>query len=333
MSGYTVERSDLRGWAAQVGRGSDDMKSAHGYATGQVTDGDFGFILDLITGPYDDLIGKFHGVLEADATGLDKTSKALTAAEQVYRSTDSQASDEFSKLDKGSKGKVQEDGQAKGFDDRSEPTDKLQPPTGDITLPEVEFGFPWDQICGLCDSIAGFDPREMVTKWLTGDLGKPLRQSIAWNNTAECTDGVQGNLKSGQEAISHTWTGEGSNAAAKHVGLWLESLTEQADGMRKIEEYLKTSVDEAVKMAQVVVDIVKTVISLLTAALSNAAIPFYGQWKLVKSVWDGVKMFWSAVKVINVFKQAITMVIDGIKMVAGYFDVTALPPAPAAVPR
>lgn len=331
--GYTVERSDLRGWAEQVGRASDDMGAAHKYATAQITDGDFGRILELITGPYDDLIGKFHEVLDADSTRLEKTSEALTSADQLYKGMEVTTADEFARLDQGKKGKVEEDGNAAAFQDGRSAADELTPPSGDVTLPEVSLGFPFDQICDLCQSVAGFDPREKITQWIAGDVGKAMRQSTAWDRTASCTEAVQGNLKSGQEAISHTWTGEASSAAAKHIGEWLTSLTEQAGGMTKMAEHIKTAADEAVKMAQVVVDIVKTVISLLSAALTNAAIPFYGQWKLIKSVWEGVKMFWGAVKVIQVFWNALKLIIDSIDMIIGFFNVTALPPAPAAVPR
>ena len=58
----SVELSDLRGWAQQVGRVSTDMGAARDYAASHIADADFGRILELITGPYADLIPKFHTV-------------------------------------------------------------------------------------------------------------------------------------------------------------------------------------------------------------------------------------------------------------------------------
>lgn len=332
MAGYTVECSDLRGWASQVSRASDDMGAAHKYALGQIADADFGKILELITGPYAGLLEPFHSVLEADGTRLGKTSEALKTAEKIYQGMESEAGDRFAKLDAGEQGTVEDDGEASAFKDGESGAAELTPPNGDVTLPEVSLGFPFDQICDLCAQFTGFDPREKITQWIAGDVGKAMRQSSAWTSTANCTDAVNGNLKAGQAAISNTWTGEASNAAAKHVSAWLKSLTEQGTGMRQMGEHLKTAVDEAVKMAQVVVDIVKTVFSLLSSAWANAAIPGYGQWKLIKTVKDGVSMLWNAVKVINVFKSFIVMIVDFVKAVVASFNVSALPPAPAGGP-
>jgi hypothetical protein len=83
-------------------------------------------------------------------------------------------------------------------------------------------------------------------------------------------------------------------------------------------------------MAQVVVDIVKFIVSTAAAAWSNAYIPIYGQIKLVDKVRDLIKLVNDARKVITVFWSAIVLIKDGIVMVAHSFDVDALPPAPTA---
>jgi hypothetical protein len=89
---------------------------------------------------------------------------------------------------------------------------------------------------------------------------------------------------------------------------------------------------QAVDMAQVVVDIIKTVISLASAALSSAYIPFWGQWKLIKSAKEALTLINNARKVIQAFWNALVMIKDGIVMVAHSFSIDALPPAPAPAP-
>jgi hypothetical protein len=131
-------------------------------------------------------------------------------------------------------------------------------------------------------------------------------------------------------AITRTWTGAASTGSASHMDLWSTCLTEQSSAMRQVAAHLRDAVDQAVKMAQVVVDIIKTVISLVSAALSNAAIPAYGQWKLIKTVKEAITMINSARKVIMVFWNALNMVKALIIAAISTFSAESLPSAPSA---
>jgi hypothetical protein len=93
-----VELADLRGWADQVGRASSDMGAAHGYATGNIADADFGRILELITGDYAAMIPKFHQVLAEDESRLGKTRDALGSVAQAYRAADERSNGRFAAL-------------------------------------------------------------------------------------------------------------------------------------------------------------------------------------------------------------------------------------------
>ncbi|MCT2582377.1 hypothetical protein [Actinophytocola gossypii] len=284
MADFTVELSDLRGWADQVERGSGDLEAAHGYATSNIADADFGRILELITDDYQALLTAFHTVLQADAAGLDRAMSALDASADTYQAADDRSRNRLTEID-GQTADITDDGAANGFTDQAAAAAKLTPPTdGGETLPEVSFGWILDKVCELVVWVGGPDPREYVTQWIAGDVAKASRQVSAWEHVADCVDAVDVNLDSGRAAITRTWTGAASTASASHMDLWSTCLTEQSSAMRQVAAHLRDAVDQAVKMAQVVVDIIKTVISLVSAALSNAAIPAYGQWKLIKTV-------------------------------------------------
>jgi hypothetical protein len=328
--GYTVERADLRGWAKEVGNVASDMGSAHDYAQSNIADGDFGRILELITDPYEQMIPKFHEVLREDHTRLQKTSKALVAAERTYKDMEDAARNDFTKLDKGDPGRVEDDGESKSFSHQDGSAELTAPSSEVGPPPEVSFGFALDKVCELVSYVGGPDIREEVAKWITGDTEKAARQADAWNKLAACTDVSKENLAKGQQVIDGTWSGDGATAARKQIQKWLEALGDQASGMRKMSEHLLDSTKQALQMAQVVVDIVKTVVDLASAALSNAAIPGYGQWKLIKSAKEAVQMIWKAIKVIKVFWDALKMIIDSIKMIANQITLESLPPAPKA---
>lgn len=332
MADITVELSDLRGWAGQVERGSGAMEAAHGYAASNIADADFGRILELITGDYAALITAFHTVLQADATGLGRASTALGSSADTYQAEDERSRERFTTIG-GQTADISDDGVATGFDDGASATGKLTPPTdGGATLPEVSFGWILDKVCELVVWVGGPDPREYVTKWIAGDVAKASKQVSAWEHVADCVEVVDANLDAGRGAIVRTWTGDASAASASHMDKWSTCFTDQSTAMRQVAAHLRDAIQQAVNMAQVVVDIIKTVISLVSAALSNAAIPAYGQWKLIKTVKEAITMINSARKVIMVFWNALNMVKALFVAAVSTFSAESLPPAPAAVP-
>lgn len=334
--GYEVELSDLRGWANQIDRASDDVQLARQYATTQIADADFGRILELMTDPYAGAIGDFHAVLQADAEGLGNTREGLTAVEQNYQGEEVAISGTFSDFYDTGPGSVQNDGEAAAFRDVYTPTAQLNTPGSQGAAlpetPEVSFGFLLDKVCDLVVMVGGPDPRAEVTQWIAGDVEKAAMQVVAWQRVAECVDDVAGNLRSGNNAISATWTGDAADAATAYLRRWIGAFTEQTGAMRQMSQHLSDAIDEAVKMAQVVVDLIRTVVHLVSAALSNAAIPFYGQWKLIKTVKEAIQMVWSAYKAVRVFWSFLKMLVSMVQAVAASFSRTALPAAPAPVP-
>jgi hypothetical protein len=312
------------------------MGSARNYATSNIADADFGRILELITGPYADMLPQFHRVLQEDSTRLGRTEQALSSIARSYKEADERANGRLATLPGGQTADITDDGTASGFGDRGSATAALVPPGGEGVsmpdLPEVSFGFLFDKVCDVIVWVGGPDPREAVTRWLAGDIDKAARHVSAWKAVAACCDVVEENLTWGGKSIANTWTGSAAGAAIAHVEKWASSLTEQAGAMRKMGEHLWDMIGQAVQMAQVVVDIIRTVVSLVSAGLSNAAIPFYGQWKLIKTVKEAITMIWSAIKVIRVFLNALTLLIDTIKMCVNAFTAAKLPAAPSAGP-
>ena len=333
MADVTVEISDLQGWAAQVGRASGDLGAAHRYATTNIADADFGRILELIASDYAAMLAKVHGILQADSAGLDHERAALGAIADTYRTADDRSRDRFIELGGAGTLHATEDGAADGFGDVASAAAKLVPPGGgQVTLPEVSFGWLLDKVSDLVVWVGGPDPREYVTKWIAGDVGKAAMQASAWQHVADSVDAVDANLKSGKAAIARTWIGAASDAAGTQMTKWEACLVDQSSKMRQMSAHLRDAVDQAVKMAQCVVDIVKTVISLVSAALTNAAIPLYGQWKLIKTVKEAIVMIDNARKVIMVFWNFLTMVKSFIQLCIATFSAESLPATPSSAP-
>ncbi|HXH79794.1 hypothetical protein [Nocardioides sp.] len=324
MSDLQVDLSNLRAWSNQVERAGSHLGAAADYGRSHISDGDFGLILELITADYEALISSFHTVLDTDAEQLASFASALDMTRDDFAETDAQVAQTFGV------GAAIVDGGGNNFPD-SRPAGSIPAPStsGDV-LPEVSFGFVLDQCCDLLMWVGCPDPREYVTKWIAGDIGKASLQAEAWEHLSGCVDAVQRNLDSGLDRIGQTWAGGAAQNASARAASWIEALATQSASCSAMAGHLRDMIDQAVQMAQVVVDIIKTVISLVTAALSSAYIPGWGQWKAIKTVKEAIPLINNARKVITVFWNAITMVKDGIIMIINAFSIDALPPAPTA---
>ena len=324
MTDLRVDLSSLGAWSDQVERASDNLGNAESYGRSHISDGDFGRILELITGDYEALISSFHSVLETDAQRLAAFSSALDLTREDFAETDAQVAQTFGV------GAAIVDGGAVRFPDARSARSIPAPSNSGDVLPEVSFGYLLDKCCDLIVWVGGPDPREYVTKWIAGDVAKASLQADAWEHLSVCVDSVQRNLDAGLSRIARTWAGGAAqNAAARTTG-WIDALATQATSCTSMAGHLRDMVEQAVQMAQVVVDIIKTVISIVTAALSSAYIPGWGQWKAIKTVKEAITLVNNARKVITVFWNAITMIKDSIIMIINHFTISALPPEPVA---
>lgn len=324
MTDLKVDLSSLGAWSNQVERASDNLGNAESYGRSHISDGDFGAILELITGDYEALISSFHTVLETDSQRLAGFSSALDLTRDDFAETDAQVAQTF-----GIGAAITDGGSANFPDARSAGSIPAPSNSGDV-LPEVSFGYVLDKCCDLIVWVGGPDPREYVTKWIAGDVGKASLQAEAWEHLSTCVDSVQRNLDAGLSRIGQTWAGGAAQNASARTQSWIEALSTQSSSCTTMSGHLRDMIEQAVQMAQVVVDIIKTVISLVTAALSSAYIPGWGQWKAIKTVKEAITLVNNARKVITVFWNAITMIKDSIIMIVNQFSITSLPPAPAA---
>lgn len=322
----TVELADLRGWAGQVGRAGGDCTDLGAYVAANVPDGDFGRILSLITGDYEGMATNVHAALGLDGTRLDGTGTALDTAATNYAHKDAQVAQDF-----GVGAAITDDGHAGGFHD-SGTTTAAAPSSSGEDLPEVSFGWIFDKACELIDWLGGPDLRAEVTEQIAGDVGKASLQASAWENASTAMGAVCGNLTRGVGTIDRTWQGRAALASGSYLDSWVTALDGQGKAMAQIGSYLRDMIQQSVDVAQVIVDAVKEICSIISAGWSMASIPIYGQIKLVDKVKDAIKLVNDARKVISVFWNFLVMVKDYIVLAADTFSSDSLPAAPVVPP-
>lgn len=324
MTELAVDLSALGGWATQVERASRHVGRAETYARSHIADGDFGRILEVITDEYETLIPSFHSVLAADEQRLAGFAAALEATRDDLAETDAQVAQDF-----GIGARILDSGNTHSPDVRAAGSIPA-PSNNGVDLPEVSFGYLMDKCCDLIVWVGGPDPREHVTKWIAGDVGKASLQAAAWDHLSDCLESVQRNLDSGDGRVAQTWKGGAAANAQARAASWVGALATQSSSCASMAGHLRDMADQAVQMAQVVVDIIKTVISMVSAALSSAYIPGWGQWKAIQTVKEAIVMVNNARKVITMFWNAITAVKNYIIAVVNAFSITELPAEPVA---
>ena len=321
--GLRVELADLRGWADQVGRAGGDCDALAAYVATHVPDGDFGRILSLVTGDYEALAHQVRAGLGADGSRLGATRSSLRASAADFRTTDARVAQEL-----GVGARISDDGRAAAFHDVGTTT-AAPPATGGEQLPEVSFGWALDRACELIGWLGGPDLRREVTEQVAGDVGKASLQASAWDHAGLALAAVGQNLSHGSGVIGRTWAGAAAASAGAYVHRWETALGGQSAAMAQVADHLRDMVTQAVDVAQIVVDLVREICSIISAGWSMASIPIYGEIRLVEKVKDAIKLANDARKVISVFASFLVMVRDYLGYAVHCFTSESLPPPPA----
>ena len=318
-----VELADLRGWADQVGRAGGHCGHLADYLTTFVPDGDFGRILWVFSDDYERFARLLRDTLALDASRLDDTRVALRHAVRRYARTDSRVAHGFGL----GTGISDDDRVAPAFRDRGGTT-PLDPVCSATALPEVTFGWGFDQAAELLQRCGGWDLRHLVTDWLAGDVAKALDQASAWEHAGGALRAVHGNLTRGAHVVATTWEGRAATSSTAYVDAWIRVLTFQSAAMEQVAAHLRDAVTVAVDVAQVVVDLVKEIVLIVMAGWTFASIPIYGQVKAIEGIKDVLRLVWDAKRVLAVFWQFLVFVKNSIIALIDGFSAESLPAGP-----
>jgi hypothetical protein len=320
----TVELADLRGWAAQVGRAGDDCAHLGDYVTSFVPDGDFGRILSLIRADYERFCLSADEVLEVEAGRLSDTGAALRLAAANYSRTDERVA-----KDLGVGAAVADNGRVgRGFDDTG-PTTPPPPECGGEVLPTVTFGGLFDQANDLLMHFGGPDVRSWATDFVAGDVGKALSQASVWEHTGRALAAVSGNLSHGSRRVARSWDGAAATSSGTYSQAWIGALDRQSDTMARVAAHLRDAVEQAVDVAQLVVDVVKEMVAVVLAGWSHAYIPIFGQVEVARRLRDVLRLLWDAKKVVAVFWYFLLCLKDFFVSAADLLTGESLPDAPS----
>jgi hypothetical protein len=316
-----VDLAELRGWAGQVERAGEDCAGLAAYVGTYVPDGDFGRILGLVSADYEAYVGRARGALEVEASRLERAGGHLRASATAYAETDARVARTL-----GWHGAVADPLVARAPFRDSRPL--AEPPVaGGQALPEVSFGWVFDKACEVIVWAGGPDLRRDVTDQVTGDLGKVGLQADAWEQAAGVLTGMAGDLAHGSTVIARSWEGRAADSSARSMDERRQAVEVQGAAMARVAAYLRDLATQALAVAQVVVDCVEEICTLVGAIVTGSTLPGYAELRLARSVPEIVALAVRARGVLAAFWRYLVCVKDGIRLAAESATAATLPAA------
>lgn len=307
-NGYTVELADLRGYADVVDDIAGYLGRTSGFAARHCASTEFGKMLEPLSAEYSSLLPQMQEVLSDQVQLMQACSVAIDRTLRDYRRTDAEEAERH-----GGRGRIGNDGRSVPY--YGNPMKTLAAPAPrESELPEVDFGFPFDQLAWALEKICGYDVRREVTDFLVGDVVEVSKQSSAWYTVGSATSSYSWYLRNANVTVAKSWTGDAAEATIARMDEWKEALDEQGDAFHQVGEHLKDIAADAVEMAQLAIDLIKFAMDLIASAWAAQAIPVYGQAKFAKKAWD-------AFKIVKRAWDKISLFLDTLKLILGYFGV------------
>lgn len=233
MSGsVSVELADLRGYADVVDDIAGYLGKVAGHAETHCVATDFGQLLDPLTGQYVTLLPQMHSLLAEQVTRMRTSVVAIDRTLQGFIDTDAQEAARH-----GAQVTVTDDGRSASY--YGNPMTQMSNPTPDESeLPEIDFGFPFDQLAWAMEKICSYDVRREVTDYLVGDVVEVSKQSNAWYFVGSATSSYAWYLRNANVTVAKTWSGDAFEATQTRMEEWVDALEQQGVDFDQIAKHL-----------------------------------------------------------------------------------------------
>ena len=197
-----------------------------------------------------------------------------------------------------------------GFADVANPEGRLNPPgdySAEVRAAAQEALGAIGKIDQAFQTIVGWSPAEELLEWVGGNWGQLLSLRDCWNNLAFASQDVGKNLQAGKGELDPQWSGNAAQAFEGHMELWNGTFQQLEQAAIAVRNKLVDLAENAKQAVDMIIQTIKTVVSIVTAALSSFAIPVYGQGKALKAIWDTIKLINDARKVVSAFINLVRM--------------------------
>lgn len=320
-----VELADLRGYADVVDDIAGYLRKMAGHAETHCPDADFGPLLEPMSAEYSKLVPQLITFMDHQQMRMESSAVALDQTLADLRKTDADQAGRF-----GPRPLIVDDGKTASFyGNPMGPSDFRDPAPREGDLPEINFGFPFDQLATALNWVCGYDIRREVTDRLVGDVVGLSKQAAAWYTVGSAASSYGMYLDNANQTIAKTWRGDSHTQTSAAMAAWVTSLGKQHTDLHEVAMHLEDIASDAVDMAQLAVDLIMYAVDLVASAWASQWIPIYGQAKFASKAWDAFKLVKKAWDALQEFLDVLGLVVGALGVIYNEFDTAELPAAPS----
>ncbi len=317
-----VELADLRGYADVIDEIGGYLKQMAGHAETYCTRTDFGPLLEPMGAAYVQLLPQIKAALAEQVSRMQSSAVAIDATLMDLRSTDLAEAARH-----GTKVAITNDGNSATYYGNPM-TDYRVPSPSESELPEINFGFPFDQLAWALDKVCGYDVRREVTDYLVGDVVEVSAQAATWYSVGSGASSYSWYLDNANTTVAKTWKGDAFESTSAAMTAWVTTLAKQHTDLHQVAQHLEEIASDAVQMAQLAVDLIMMAIDMIASAWATQWIPVYGQVKFAKKAWDAYHLVKKAWDKLQDFLDVLSIVVGALEVIYNEFHQTSLPAAP-----
>ncbi|HWE91408.1 MAG TPA: hypothetical protein VG317_18250 [Pseudonocardiaceae bacterium] len=208
------------------------------------------------------------------------------------------------------------------FTDPMNPPGRLQPPGsyGDQVKHDIDQALGMiHYVVNLIDHFTGWNIEQEMLDWVGGNYGQLLSIRDCWNNAGWALDDMNTNLTSGLSTVygqsngavvDPHWSGNAADGFYRYMTEWGAALDEDRDACFLVRDQMNQLAEQAKDTITVILQGIKTLVSLLGSASASIEIPAWGEFEIAKAVWEAIKLINNIRKIVSAFINTVKVAID-----------------------
>lgn len=208
-----------------------------------------------------------------------------------------------------------------GYADPTNPTGRLTPPgdySGDVKKTVDDALGIVHYALSVIDHFTGSNIEAEITNWVGGNYGRLLSIRDSWNCVGWAVGDVGNNLttglgtlygQSGGSSTGPHWSGNAADSFYSYMIDWGAALGEDQQACFTVRDTLTQLAKTAADTLTTIIDAIKEIVSLISAAGASIEIPIWGEYKLGEAVWKAIGLINNVRKVVSAFINTIKLAV------------------------
>jgi uncharacterized protein YukE len=168
--------------------------------------------------------------------------------------------------------------------------------------------------------IVGWSPGKEFVDWIGGNWGQLLSLRDAWNCVSFSMSDIGDNLQAGRTELAPHWDGNAAQSFEAYMVKWVQAFEQDQQAAAAVRDKLNDLAENAKQTVDMIIAAIKEIWALITSAGASIEIPVWGEYKIVRAVWEAIKLINSVRKVVGVFVSTVHLAVEFFQAIAEMLD-------------